>query len=88
MTNNLVMFDKGRTVTVSPFSGDQDICPLDGKSHNSIRLNGQIFEVNSKNGIRFKHAMSPPHRDVLLEYHDTGYSNAVTFLKNEGFYEK
>ncbi|XP_060557607.1 patatin-like phospholipase domain-containing protein 4 [Ruditapes philippinarum] len=88
LTNNLVTFNEGRTVTVSPFSGDQDICPADDKRRKFIRIGRQNFGISNANRIRFQHALSPPHKDKLLEYYDDGYFDAVSFLKKEGFYEK
>lgn len=49
MTVNLPILDNGlRTITVSPFSGTQDICPDDGSSRSSMHWNilKQDFRVS------------------------------------------
>ncbi|XP_045200088.2 patatin-like phospholipase domain-containing protein 4 isoform X2 [Mercenaria mercenaria] len=89
LMNNLVTFKEGKTVTVSPFCGNQDIAPTDDKGLGwFFRIKNQTFQFNKSNGTRGVHAVFPPHRDILLEYHETGYSNAVSFLKKEGYFEK
>ena len=46
MTDNLYIFDEGRTITVSPFSGNQDICPNDPEGKDKyIRAKNQHFQV-------------------------------------------
>lgn len=88
LINNLIVFPEGRTLTVSPFCGGQDISPTDpmGLGWN-FKIKNQNFQFNRTNGTRGLHAVFPPPRDVLLNYHDVGYNNALTFLKKEGFYE-
>lgn len=89
LMNNLLTFEEGRTVTVSPFCGGQDIAPVDPKGLGwRFRVINQMFQFNKHNGRRGFHAFHPPPRQVLIEYHDNGYANAVTFLKKEGFFEK
>ena len=46
MTDNLYIFEEGRTITVSPFSGNQDICPDDPDGKNKyIYVKNQHFQV-------------------------------------------
>ncbi|KAL4220235.1 hypothetical protein ACF0H5_020643 [Mactra antiquata] len=88
LINNLIIFDEGRTVTVSPFCGDQDICPADDKGLDwKFKIKNQTFQFNKKNGLRAVDGLFPPSHDKLLSYHDIGYNNAVTFLKSNNFYE-
>ncbi|XP_052782856.1 patatin-like phospholipase domain-containing protein 4 [Mya arenaria] len=84
LTNNLITFPDGRTVTVSPFSGHQDICPKDDIGRNMhVHMKNQTFRVNQKNGARAVHAMFPPSRDVLVRYFEQGYSDAMVFVMTE-----
>lgn len=89
LINNLIVFGEGRTVTVSPFCGGQDISPRDpvGLAW-YLKVKNQRFQFNSANGKRGLHAFYPPPRDVLLSYYEIGFENAVYFLKKEGYYEQ
>ncbi|KAH3810564.1 patatin-like phospholipase domain-containing protein 4 [Dreissena polymorpha] len=81
--NNLVGFPDGRTITVSPFSGDQDICPNEQTASSlTVRMANQAFVVNRKNVKRAWQCVFPPPRDVLLYYYDLGYHDTVRFLSN------
>lgn len=92
MTDNLYIFEKGRTVTVSAFSGPQDICPKDfeiqGKDkYLRVHVKNQDFQVNSLNLKRYRHALFPPDEKQMGQYHENGFTDAVRFLKREGFYD-
>lgn len=79
------MFEEGRTITVSPFCGDQDICPLDPEGLGwHIHVKNQKFKFNKENGTRGFRAMFPPPRDILLEYFQAGFNDALRFLSKEG----
>lgn len=89
ITDNLYVFKEGRTITVSPFSGDQDISPDDPKElFKPVKVLNQTFKVNQQNAKRQWHALFPPPNDVLVTYYDAGLRDAVRFLKKEGFLEK
>ncbi|XP_076435579.1 patatin-like phospholipase domain-containing protein 4 isoform X2 [Babylonia areolata] len=92
LTNNMVVFKDSRTVTVSPFSGQQDIAPQDSMGHGSkpmyFKLHNQPVEVNRRNAERFVQALFPPTLNVLQQYFKTGQAEADKFLVREGFYEK
>jgi len=84
MTNNLVTFSSGRTVTVSPFSGNQDICPRDVRaSGRNVHVKNQTFNVSKENRQRVIHALFPPKLDALLRYYDNGYRDAERFIDKE-----
>lgn len=88
LLNNLIIFQEGRTVTVSPFCGGQDICPVDPPGLNlHVKLKNQTFRFNGLNGRRARHAVFPPTRDVLEQYYKQGFSDAINFLKKEHIYE-
>jgi len=88
MTDNLMLFEEGRTVTISPFSGPQDICPHDkpGKGWYVNAIN-QDFQINRSNMIRGIHALFPPSKKALRSYLHKGYRDAEAFLKKEDLYE-
>ena len=57
ITDNLYIFEEGRTVTVSPFSGPQDISPKDPTPKvKHINVKNQDFQVRKLNRL----ASSPP----------------------------
>lgn len=91
LTDNLVRFSDGRTITVSPFSGKQDIGPHDalakGTKGNYFNLHNQDIQLNFNNIRRFGHAFFPPRRDVLQQYFELGHKDASRFLIKEGLYE-
>lgn len=88
-TDNLYIFEEGRTVTVSPFSGPQDISPKDPASKvKYIHMKNQDFQISSLNLVRYKHALFPPSDDQLNQYHENGFQDTLQFLKREGLYER
>ncbi|XP_050416000.1 patatin-like phospholipase domain-containing protein 4 isoform X2 [Patella vulgata] len=88
MTNNLPDFPYGRTISVSPFCGSQDICPQDKKGKSwFISQGNQDYQVNWSNILRGSHAFFPPSRRILQEYFDKGERDAGRFLRKEGWYE-
>lgn len=89
ITNNLVIFEEGRTVTVSPFSGPQDICPHDkpGKGW-FFHVAKQDFQINRRNIVRGIHALFPPSQKNLKIYLNRGMKDCERFLRKEGLYEE
>ncbi|XP_069103424.1 patatin-like phospholipase domain-containing protein 4 [Argopecten irradians] len=87
MTNNLVVFEDGRTLTVSPFCGPQDICPRDkpGKGW-YFNFAEQHFQMNRRNMVRGIHALFPPSQKNLKIYLNQGMKDAERFLRKEGLY--
>lgn len=91
LTDNLVRFLDGRTITVSPFSGKQDIGPRDtlkkGTKGAYFTLHNQDLQLNFNNVLRFSHAFFPPREYVLQQYLELGHKEASRFLIREGLYE-
>ncbi|XP_076454029.1 patatin-like phospholipase domain-containing protein 4 [Babylonia areolata] len=91
LSNNLVQFSDGRTVTVSPFSGQQDIGPRDSLTKGSkgifFSLQNQDVQANLNNMWRLSHALFPPCRSLLQQYLELGHKDASRFLVREGLYE-
>lgn len=87
-TNNLPVFPEGRTVSVSPFAGWQDICPADNFGRGIfLTWNKQTFQVNRKNLRRIHEALFPPSHEILKRYFFKGQKDTERFLIKEGCYE-
>ncbi|OQV24853.1 Patatin-like phospholipase domain-containing protein 2 [Hypsibius exemplaris] len=83
ISNNLPVFDPS-TVTVSPFSGESDICPSDKSAQSFMEMSfgNQNFRINSTNAYRLTRAFFPPHPDHLKEICEEGYRDALRYIKN------
>ena len=82
-SDNLPVFEHGRTIRVSPFSGDFDICPKDKHSLSLLKTqfgkNMNIF-VNFQNAERGFQALFPPCKKELQRVYKCGYNDALRFL--------
>ncbi|XP_051746221.1 patatin-like phospholipase domain-containing protein 4 isoform X2 [Ctenopharyngodon idella] len=86
ITNCLPVLPVGRTITVSPFSGPQDISPTHkGISKLHFRLANMSVVLSKDNIIRLKQALFPPSLARLKELDQEGYQDAVHFLKKDGW---
>ena len=75
-------FKEGETITVSPFSGESDICPRDSSSNDvHIELKNTSMQFTLHNFYRFSCALFPPHEDVMSEICRQGYRDTLRFLK-------
>ncbi|KAG9346924.1 hypothetical protein JZ751_005851 [Albula glossodonta] len=80
--NNLPRCDLKDTITVSPFSGESDICPRDNSfSFHEARLTNTSVHVNLGNMYRLTKALFPPEPKVLAEMCQNGYKDALRFLQ-------
>ncbi|KAK9981094.1 hypothetical protein ABG768_000661 [Culter alburnus] len=76
----------GRTITVSPFSGPQDISPTHkGISKLHFRLANMSIMLSKDNIIRLNQALFPPSLPRLKALDQEGYQDAVCFLKKDGW---
>ncbi|CAH2220712.1 patatin-like phospholipase domain-containing 1 [Pelobates cultripes] len=75
-------------LTVSPFSGEIDICPRDCPVSFCVFVLNASFQLSIENLRRVIYALFPPQTMVLNEYYCRGYKDAVIFLnhmsKNRG----
>ncbi|XP_068141478.1 1-acylglycerol-3-phosphate O-acyltransferase Pnpla3-like isoform X1 [Drosophila tropicalis] len=81
-SNNLPILDEN-TVTVSPFSGESDICPRDQSSKLfQIHLNwaNTSFQISRRNFHRLIHIILPAHTDFLSSLCHQGFADALEFL--------
>ncbi|XP_015280610.1 PREDICTED: patatin-like phospholipase domain-containing protein 3 [Gekko japonicus] len=85
ISDNLPHHDSKNTITISPFSGECDICPK-GNSANfhEMNLTNTSIQFTSGNMYRLTQALFPPAPQVLGEICEQGYSDALRFLKENG----
>ena len=81
-TSNVPVLDQN-TITVSPLSGDADICP----QHNlltSLTLNfgSSKLEVSGQNLLSLIHILLPPSEEVLSAYCRQGFQDTLRFLQS------
>ncbi|CAI2349808.1 unnamed protein product [Caenorhabditis sp. 36 PRJEB53466] len=88
-SNILPEFLDRRTVSVTAFAGDADICPAE-KSALFNDLMFAFFNQNMKltlsNVKRISNALFPPTRDILQQYCNAGAADAEKLLKENNMY--
>uniref|UniRef100_A0A4W4EE01 triacylglycerol lipase n=1 Tax=Electrophorus electricus TaxID=8005 RepID=A0A4W4EE01_ELEEL len=88
ISDNLPQSELKNTITISPFSGESDICPRDNSSSfHELRLTNTSIQVNWGNAFRLSQALFPPEPKVgslpvLAEMCQSGYKDAYRFLKD------
>ncbi|XP_006882235.1 PREDICTED: patatin-like phospholipase domain-containing protein 1 [Elephantulus edwardii] len=69
-------------ITISTFSGQQDICPQDCPAiFNDFRLFNFSFQFSLENITRITQALFPPDLQVLHNYYYRGYEDTVLYLR-------
>ncbi|XP_025024233.1 patatin-like phospholipase domain-containing protein 2, partial [Python bivittatus] len=82
ITDNLPQYELKNTITVSPFSGESDICPRDSSTNiHELRVTNTSIQFNLRNLYRLSKALFPPEAQVLQEMCKQGYKDALHFLK-------
>lgn len=86
ITDNLPQYELKNTITVSPFSGESDICPRDISSTNlhELRFTNTSIQFTLSNLYRVSRALFPPDPQVMKTMCKQGYSDALYFLKRNG----
>lgn len=86
ISNNLPTEFPGETITVSPFSGEADICPRDQRDGWDMTLNisGTSVRMTLANALRMKSALFPPHSSELERMYQGGYRDCLHFLEQRG----
>lgn len=80
-SNNLLILDD-KTVTVSPFAGEADICPQDDVYNLlTISISNTSFSITPHNLYRLSHALIPPPPEVLSELCEQGFADGIRFLQ-------
>nr|XP_007970991.2 patatin-like phospholipase domain-containing protein 1 isoform X1 [Chlorocebus sabaeus] len=69
-------------ITISTFSGQQDICPRDCPAiFHDFRMFNCSFQFSLENIARMTHALFPPDLVILHDYYYRGYEDAVLYLR-------
>ncbi|CAM4685408.1 unnamed protein product [Caretta caretta] len=80
-TNLQPCSDLETVITVSPFTGELDICPRDCPAiFYSFQILNSSIQISMENLCRFSYALFPPSYLVLNEFFSRGYQDAVLFL--------
>uniref|UniRef100_A0A1A8PA74 triacylglycerol lipase n=1 Tax=Nothobranchius pienaari TaxID=704102 RepID=A0A1A8PA74_9TELE len=82
ISDNLPQSELKNTITISPFSGESDICPRDNStSFHELRFTNTSIQMNMGNLYRLSRALFPPEPKVLAEMCQSGYKDALRFLE-------
>ncbi|XP_042529284.1 patatin-like phospholipase domain-containing protein 2 isoform X1 [Dipodomys spectabilis] len=85
ISDNLPLYELRNTITVSPFSGESDICPQDSStSIHELRVTNTSIQFNLRNLYRLSKALFPPEPMVLREMCKQGYRDGLRFLRRNG----
>ncbi|KAK3526281.1 hypothetical protein QTP70_022686 [Hemibagrus guttatus] len=86
ITDNLPQYELKNTITISPFSGESDICPRDNSSTNlhELRFTNTSIQFTLSNLYRVTRALFPPDPQVMETMCWQGYNDALHFLKTNG----
>ncbi|CAJ1087160.1 patatin-like phospholipase domain-containing protein 4 isoform X2 [Xyrichtys novacula] len=85
-TDSLPILPVGRTITVSPFAGLQDVCPVHrGRLNTQLRLANMNIMFSVENIKRLNQALFPPSGRTMASFYEEGFSDAVRFLKREAW---
>ncbi|XP_062303044.1 patatin-like phospholipase domain-containing protein 4 [Osmerus eperlanus] len=83
-TDSLPILPEGRTITVCPFAGPQDVCPHHrGRTNLRLKLANMDIMFSKENMLRLNQALFPPSASRMKELCQEGYEDAVRFLKKE-----
>ncbi|KAM4795128.1 patatin-like phospholipase domain-containing protein 4 [Rhinophrynus dorsalis] len=87
-TDSLPILPTGRTITVSPFIGQQDICPRDkGNLDIYIKFANQHILLSAANLKRLNQALFPPSQEKMESIFQDGFKDAMNFLQSENWFE-
>uniref|UniRef100_A0A452S8I9 Patatin-like phospholipase domain-containing protein 2 n=1 Tax=Ursus americanus TaxID=9643 RepID=A0A452S8I9_URSAM len=85
ISDNLPLYELKNTITVSPFSGESDICPQDSSTNiHELRVTNTSIQFNLRNLYRLSKALFPPEPTVLQEMCKQGYRDGLRFLRRNG----
>lgn len=82
-SNNLVILDD-KTITVSPFAGEADICPQDGGCGLiQFCFSNTSMCLSSENIDRLTHALLPSPPEYLSQICERGFADGIRFLQQQ-----
>ncbi|XP_071993949.1 patatin-like phospholipase domain-containing protein 4 isoform X2 [Engystomops pustulosus] len=87
-TNSLPVLPMGRTITISPFCGRQDICPKDNDPFDVyFNIGKQKIQISAANFRRLNQTLFPPSRNKMELIFQDGFQDTVKLLQAENWYE-
>lgn len=87
-TSNLPVFPDGKTLIVTPFSGENErgISPIDHPDPPlKVHFKHQRFCINYRNMERLVRTLFPPSTATLDRIYQSGFEDALKFLQKEGW---
>lgn len=85
ISDNLPQYELKNTITVSPFSGESDICPRDTSTNiHEVRFTNTSIQFTLTNLYRVSRALFPPDPMVMKGMCKQGYKDALHFLERNG----
>uniref|UniRef100_A0A3B4YFS9 triacylglycerol lipase n=1 Tax=Seriola lalandi dorsalis TaxID=1841481 RepID=A0A3B4YFS9_SERLL len=85
ISDNLPQYELKNTITVSPFSGESDICPRDTSTNiHELRFTNTSIQFTLTNLYRVSRALFPPDPMIMKAMCKQGYKDALHFLKRNG----
>ncbi|CAG5957916.1 patatin-like phospholipase domain-containing protein 2 isoform 1-T2 [Menidia menidia] len=85
ISDNLPQYELKNTITVSPFSGESDICPTDTSTNiHEVRFTNTSIQFTLTNLYRVSRALFPPDPMVMKAMCKQGYKDALHFLEKNG----
>ncbi|KAJ3596540.1 hypothetical protein NHX12_002945 [Muraenolepis orangiensis] len=88
ISDNLPQYELKNTITVSPFSGESDICPRDTSTNmHELRFTNTSIQFTLKNLYRVSRALFPPEPTVMKAMCKQGYKDALQFLRRNALME-
>ncbi|XP_063813373.1 omega-hydroxyceramide transacylase-like [Pseudophryne corroboree] len=86
-TNFQPLYDLQSMITISPYTGEIDICPRDCPvSHLCFEICNTSFQLSVQNLSRVSYALFPPSSYILDEFYWQGYEDAIVYLRTNGKY--
>ncbi|XP_077994725.1 patatin-like phospholipase domain-containing protein 2 [Glandiceps talaboti] len=87
LSDNLPAFSgNDPTITVSPFSGESDICPPSDDTSNYLHMSlaNTSIQLTPTNLYRLSRALFPPEPEIMTKMCRQGFEDALKFLKQRG----
>ncbi|KAG7468309.1 hypothetical protein MATL_G00141570 [Megalops atlanticus] len=85
ISDNLPQYELKNTITVSPFSGESDICPRDTSTNlHELRFTNTSIQFTLTNLYRVSRALFPPDPQVMKTMCKQGYKDALHFIRKNG----
>ncbi|CAI5777479.1 patatin-like phospholipase domain-containing protein 1 [Podarcis lilfordi] len=87
-TNLQPCSDLETAITVSPFTGETDICPRNCPAmFYGFHIANCTIQISIENLCRISYAIFPPNCRVLNDFYSQGYLDAILFLHRNNIFE-